>query len=349
LTNLEAYLDLYRATGERRYLDTVLGGWELYRENWQNAGGSISIIEVTNCPPKSNALYERLGETCGSAFWTLLNHRLHLLDPDEEKYMTEIEKSIYNVLLANQAGSDGIRYHTMLVGEKEKPNRVNTCCEGQGTRLLASFSQYIYSIAPDGLYVNLFEPSTIEWQQNGEAIRLEMETKFPKSPGVRAVVHCSRPTKTKIRIRTPSWAAGAMSVEVNDAHVGHGVPGRYLTLDREWSDGATISFVLPMEFKLTKYEGSDQVQGRARYALEYGPLLMAALHAADAELLIASDKGPRKLLAQLKPVREQPLHFVLPADLNPADTQFVPYFQIRDEPFSCFPIVRLVEPKTLYY
>jgi len=349
LTNLEAYLDLYRATGEQRYLDAVLGGWELYRENWQNVGGSLSIIEVTNCPPKSNALYERLGETCGSAFWVLLNHRLHLLDPEEERYITEIEKSIYNVLLANQAGSEGIRYHTMLVGEKEKPTRMNSCCEGQGTRLLASLSQYIYSIAPDGLYINLFEPSTIEWRCNSETMRLEMETSFPRSPNVRVVLHCARPIKAKLRIRTPSWAAGAMSIAVNGMPVAHGAPGRYVTLDREWSAGDAISFVLPMEFKLTKYEGSDQVEGRERYALEYGPLLMAALHAADTELMIASDKGPQELPARLKSVREQRLHFVLPADLNPEDTQFVPYFEIRDEPFSCFPIVRLVEPKTLYY
>ena len=45
LTNLEAYMDLYRATGDPRYLHAVEGGWELYHDKWENPGGSISIIE----------------------------------------------------------------------------------------------------------------------------------------------------------------------------------------------------------------------------------------------------------------------------------------------------------------
>jgi hypothetical protein len=57
------------------------GGWELYRDNWQNVGGSISTIEFEKDPPKSNYLYQRLGENCGSAFWALINQRLHLLYP----------------------------------------------------------------------------------------------------------------------------------------------------------------------------------------------------------------------------------------------------------------------------
>jgi len=36
LTNLEAYLDLYRATGDPRYLHAVEGAWELYHDKWEN-------------------------------------------------------------------------------------------------------------------------------------------------------------------------------------------------------------------------------------------------------------------------------------------------------------------------
>lgn len=349
LTNLEAYLDLYRATGEKRYLEGVQGGWALYRENWQHVGGSISIIEVTECPPKANALYEHSGEACGSAFWILLNHRLHLLNPDEEQYVSQIEKSIYNVMLANQSGARGIRYHTMLVGEKEKPNKTNTCCEGQGTRILASLPQYIYSIAADGLYVNLFEPSAITWQQDGEPMRLEMETRFPSDPNVRLKVEVARPIQSKLRVRTPSWATQAMSIEVNGSVVAQGLPGQYVLLDRQWSSGDIVSFVLPMGFKLTRYEGVDQMQGRERYALEYGPLLMAVLDAADAEVIVISDTGPETLLSLLKPVPDRPLHFVLPAQINPEDTRFVPYFEIESESFSCFPSIRAIKPKELYY
>jgi DUF1680 family protein len=143
LTNIEAYADLYRATGDPRYREAVLGAWDLYRDNWENTGGSFSIIEFEKNPPKSHYLYRKLGENCGSAFWALINQRLHILHPDDERYAAEIEKSIYNVLIANLAGAAGIRYHTLLAGQKEAPTRHNSCCEGQGTRLIGALPEFI--------------------------------------------------------------------------------------------------------------------------------------------------------------------------------------------------------------
>ncbi len=333
LTNVEAYLDLYRATGEERYLQAVLGAWDLFRENWQNIGGSISIIEGEECPPQSNLLYEKLGETCGSVFWALLNQRLHLLEPEQEKYIAEIEKAIYNVLLANQVGAEGIRYHTRLVMRKEDPQRGNTCCEGQGTRLIASLPQLIYSLAEDGVYVNLFEASAITWRCAGGTLRLQMETAFPKSLEVKLTVQSAQPLAARIRIRNPSWAAGGMSIEVNGKRAATGSPGTYTTLDRTWSDGDTISFVLPMAPRFTKYTGKDQIEGRQRYALEYGPILMAALDAPETELTLYGNATAQD--PQLQPVKDKPMHFTLPT----AATEFVPYFEISTESFSCFPLV----------
>jgi DUF1680 family protein len=336
LTFLEPYLDLYRATGDRQYLNAVLGGWELFRENWQQIGGSFSIIELQKNEPKSYPLYEALGETCGNAFWMLLNQRLHLLAPDEEKYVTEIEKSIYNVLLANQAGVEGIRYHSKLLGQKEIPTRINTCCEGQGTRLLGSLPQFIYSIADDGLYVNLFEPSTLTWEYAGAVMRLEMETSFPTSTSVTLNISSSKPVQAKIRIRTPSWGSGVMSIAVNGVRTAKGAPGSYVTIDRTWSSGDVISFDLPMELRLTKYTGIDQIQGRERFALEYGPILMAALGAADTEILLRLAASPLDLVSKLQPVEGRPLHYKLSGI---EEAEFVPYFEIGSEFFSCFPFI----------
>ena len=116
LITLEAYLDMYLITGDPFYYDAVLGAWELYRAHWQQAGGSISIIEFEVDPPDSNYLSQKLGELCGSSFWVFMSQHFQLLHPDEERYATEIEKSIYNVGMANQDGKNGFRYHTVLEG-----------------------------------------------------------------------------------------------------------------------------------------------------------------------------------------------------------------------------------------
>ena len=96
ITAVEPYLDLYRATGAKKYLAAVEGAWDLYHDNWIHVGGSIAICESEPFPPKSYLLHSKTGELCGSVFWAYLNQRFHLLNPMIEKYVAEIEKSIYN-------------------------------------------------------------------------------------------------------------------------------------------------------------------------------------------------------------------------------------------------------------
>ena len=197
LTNLEGYMDIYLATGDERYLRMVEGAWALYHEDWENSGGSISIIEFVPSPPRSNLLNVPLGELCGNSFWTFLSQRFHLLDPENEKFVAEIEKSIYNVGIADLVGSPGFRYHTLLTHHKEEPTAHNSCCEGQGTRLIGSLPEHIYSFAPDGLYVNLYEPSTVEWKGDAAALKLKMQTRFPYDPDVKLQIFRGEPDRGK--------------------------------------------------------------------------------------------------------------------------------------------------------
>ena len=148
------------------------------------------------------------GETCCTTFWVKLNQRFHLLRPHEEKYVAQLESALYNAGLrqmvrrtatrverggrpgawrgseaqraaasASQRAADGdgtlppgIRYHATMEGTVERPNNINTCCEGQGTRLFGSLPEYIFSLAagPEhmqelapALLVNLYAAASI--------------------------------------------------------------------------------------------------------------------------------------------------------------------------------------------
>ena len=215
VTGIEPYLDLYRATGAQKYLDAALGAWDLYHDNWEHIGGSLAINEGTFLyEPKSYYLRHETGELCGNSFWMKLNQRFHLLYPEEEKYVSEIEKSIYNVAIANQYGPEGIRYFAKLVDRKygdHVPNShhcMNTCCEGQGTRVFGSLPEYIYSIAEDGIYVDLYAASEIKYSMQNQSMSLKMKTQFPYDSKVEMIVGNEQPIKNKIRIRVPSWASG---------------------------------------------------------------------------------------------------------------------------------------------
>ena len=336
LTNLEAYLDMYLVTGEKLYYDAVLGAWELFRAHWQHDGGSISIIEAQTDPPDSNYLHQRTGELCGSSFWVFLSQRFQSLNPDDERFTSEIEKSIYNVGIANQDGGKGIRYHTFLEGKKERSTHKNSCCEGQGTRLIGSLPEHIYSIAADGLYVHLYEPSTIRWQRRGQPMEFTVKTRFPLETGVKATVKAAAATQANIRIRVPSWAGGEMAISVNGKSSGTGKPGSYVALDRKWADGDSIEFTLPASIRVKRYNGADQIPGKARYSIEYGPILLAAVGSSKVDLAVAKGKGAESLADNLEAVPGSPLHFTVRG--NPGQ-KFMPYWQISEEEFTCYPSI----------
>jgi hypothetical protein len=345
ITDFEAYLDIYRATGDTKYLHAMQGAWELYHDNWEHVGGSIAITEFGEFPPKSYRLAAQFpfcetGETCGSSFWVRFNQRFLAMHPEEEKYAAEIEKSIYNVALANQVADRGIIYHTRLVGMKGDlpvPLCTNSCCEGQGTRLIGSLPEYIFSTAPDGLYVNLFEPSSIQWNQSGANMGVSIVGNFPYHPDITMAITASHPAQAKIRIRIPSWAASPVKLQVNQETAVTGTPGTYATLDRTWSTGDTVRFTLPMQLKLTRYEGLDKIEGHERFALEYGPVLLALI-GSDSAVLTVPGARHEAILGRLHQDPDRPLHFTI--DGHP-QFKYMPYWQVLTEPFTCFPVVDL--------
>ena len=341
VTGIEPYLDLYRATGAKKYLDAALGAWDLYHDNWEHIGGSLAINEGTFLyEPKSYYLRHETGELCGNSFWIKLNQRFHLLYPEEEKYVNEIEKSIYNVAIANQYGPEGIRYFAKLVDRKygdHVPNShhcMNTCCEGQGTRVFGSLPEYIYSIAEDGIYVDLFAASEIKYLVQNKSMSLKMNTKFPYDSKVELIVENEQSIQNKIRIRVPSWVSGNMSVMVNGSETGNGKPGTYFVIDRKWENGDVISFTLPMDFRITKYTGLEKGFEENHYAIEYGPILMAMVGVKAKKSDIGVKASSENIKQLLRPVQGKPLHFTIEGN---SEFEYWPYFEVQDEPFSCFP------------
>jgi len=341
VTGIEPYLDLYRATGARKYLDAALGAWDLYHDNWEHVGGSLAINEGTFLyEPKSYYLRHETGELCGNSFWMKLNQRFHLLYPDQETYVSEIEKSIYNVAIANQYGPEGIRYFAKLVDRKygdHSPNShqcMNTCCEGQGTRVFGSLPEYIYSTAEDGIYVDLYAASEIKYTCRNQPMSLKMKTQFPYDPKVEITVGNGKPVKNIIRLRVPSWASEKMAVMVNGKEVGKGIPGTYFVIDREWKNTDVISFTLPMDFRVTKYTGMEKGFEENHYAIEYGPILMAMVGVRAKKFDIGVKATPESIKKMLKPVDGKPLHFMIEGS---REFEYWPYFEVQEEPFSCFP------------
>jgi hypothetical protein len=79
----------------------------------------------------------------------------------------------------------------------------------------------------------------------------------------------------------------------------------------------------------------DNIAWSERYALEYGPILLAVANSDEARLH-ASGPTVQSFTDQLKAAPDQPLCFTIEG--NP-DHRYVPYFAIKEETFTCFPII----------
>lgn len=350
----EAYLDQYRATGDQRYLKAMLGAWELIRDSWRDVGGTMAICEGQKYPPKCYPLTRKrhAGEFCGSVFWIRFNQRLHQLFPDEERYADEIEQALYNAAIgAQEPGGQGIHYHLVLEGRKSEgdtfaqgpvPSQRHTCCEGNGTWLYGNLPEYVFSCDAEGLSVNLYHPATTRWRKGDRAVDLAIQTRFPEDGRVTLKVGTARPTRMSLRLRIPRWCPSNVAVMVDGRQAGVGRPGTYLSLDRTWSDGNTISFRLPLTLRVHRYEGEARVAGGERYAVLYGPMLLACVGPLDkGPPRIAHDPARVSEWLELDP--QQPLHH----RIHEMPThRFAPWWRLgNNESFTCYPVIGPQPPR----
>ena len=346
LESFEGYLDLYRATGKHYYLNAVMGAYELYKQDWQHHGGGIVMCENIDTYPGCYRLTPGKGynELCCTSFWIGLNQRLHRLFPEEEKYVNEIEESLYNICIASQDGSTGIRYFSWLDGHKCESKKV-TCCCGVGTKIYGSLPEYLYSVSEEDIYLDIYSASKLEWNHNGNIVCVETETNMPYNGAIRLKVSSSSPDRFKLHFRIPSWTDGIVDVRLNGIKVLEGKPGSYCKVDRIWSgkdnnsSSDIVEFTLPMTFRWRKYTGMNEIEGFDRYSFMYGPMLYTVkgnIEVNEQGTSFEIDKPYDRINEWIVP-STKPITFLI--DGKPG-YEWVPYFEIKDENFTCFPCFR---------
>jgi DUF1680 family protein len=163
-----------------------------------------------------------------------------------------------------------------------------------------------------------------------------MKSKFPFDPKVSIQYAASQPVAMKLRVRVAAWATKDMSIAVNGRQTAVGKPGSYVVLDRTWANGDTISFSLPMDFRVTRYTGTEKIAGHERYALEYGPILLAVAGPLDKNLATTILHRPEDVQKWLKPKADRPLCFGIDGD---STHEYMPYWLITDRTFCVYPVI----------
>jgi DUF1680 family protein len=142
------------------------------------------------------------------------------------------------------------------------------CCTGSGVEEFSKLNDSIYWRDADGLYVNLFIPSELDWAEKD--FKLRQETKYPEAPSTTLTVTAAR-GEMPLRLRIPGWLRTAPTVRFNGKALDSSAsPGSYLTLKRIWKAGDRIDLELPMHLHTQVMPDDPGVQ-----AFLYGPLVLA--------------------------------------------------------------------------
>lgn len=322
ITTLEGYMDIYRVTGEIYLLECIKNALAMYEEKWQHVGGGIVMCEGEPFYPGCNYLdpKHQYNELCCSTFWAFLNQRMMLIEPDNEHYANEIEKTIYNVLAAAQVEDRGIHYLALLEGCKDKRyTDVATCCAATGSRMMAMLPQFIYTYRDREVYINLYESS----EATVAGAKIKIDTDMPYNGRVKvSITEAEKPINLHIRI--PSWCDADVNIEGKA-----GKPGSYLVVEAVMG-GFETEFTLPMNYRTTLYTGEDEIEGKNRYAVEYGPLLLAALGRGSVTLSMNTEH-PENSFERITDTR-----FKI-KDSN--FREYMTYMDITDEPLTVYPVI----------
>lgn len=228
------------------------------------------------------------GETCCTYNMLKLARHIFCLTANET-VAGYYERALLNHILGQQDPESGmVHYFQPLMSGSYKvystPCNSFWCCVGSGFESHAKYGEAVYYHTDNELYVNLFIPTILTWNDKGIGIR--QETDFPKSETTTITV--SGRGRFIMKLRYPSWSGKAI-VKVNGRKIAVGKAGGYITIDRNWNDGDKVEATFPMGIHAETAHGDT-----SRVALLYGPVVLAGELGTEGMLSPAPFSDPQK-------------------------------------------------------
>jgi uncharacterized protein len=268
----EGLLELYKATGNSDYLKAVEMTVQNIIDTEITEAGSGSSLECW-FGGKKNQVYPVYNpmETCVTVTWMKLCFGL-LGVTGNPVYADQIEKSIYNALIASMEpdGSGFAKYVPLegfrSMGENQCGMPIN-CCTANGPRGFMMVPDFALMCTSEGVKVNLFCPSEITFKTtDNNSVTLKEETNFPSADSVVIYVSAKNEASFPLAIRIPEWS-DACSIAVNNSLVQDIKAGTYKTISRTWKNGDKI---------FIHFNIKDRIERIGHYfALKHGPILLA--------------------------------------------------------------------------
>jgi hypothetical protein len=340
----------YAAVGEPEYLMAIINAHDYFQKTQCYATGGFGPSELlvpedgTLGRSESKAFYGhwpdnnyknagRSFETgCGS--WAVFKLcRYLMMFTGEARFGDWMEKILYNGIgsaLPMWGNGKTFYYSDYRLGGASKKyyNAAWPCCSGTYIQAVADYHNIIYFKDMEGLYVNLYVPSEVNWNQKGKQIKVRQETAYPESDTTLLTITMKSKMRFRIRLRVPGWTQNA-TVELNDVRLEVSCkPGTWVEIEREWAPDDRLAFRVPMQIKLAPVDK----QHPHLVAATYGPAVLVQVQE------ILSNTGSQEFSESLVP-GEKPLVF---NSLIKSKRTYTPFYSVKyDMPYQMyFPLGR---------
>jgi DUF1680 family protein len=281
VNSLSSAMQAYLTLGSTKHLLSARNGFTMVAEQSFATGGWGPDEMLRD--PASNDVYSSLTTThnsfetpCGSyAHFKIARYLLRVTR--DSRYGDSMERVMYNTVLgAKPMHTDGRAFYYAdynFAGKKIYSNHGFPCCSGTLPQVAADYRINSYFSDQQGVYVNLYVPSSAKWVQDGARITLTQDGGYPFSDSVSLIVTASSPKDFALNLRVPEWAQGAR-IEVNGKRwPSTPAPGSFAGISRQWRTGDRVDLELPRKMRVEPIDSKHPETA----ALLCGPLVLFAI------------------------------------------------------------------------
>lgn len=278
----------YMYTGDEAMLQATYNNFNIMRERYgQVPGGMYGADENARAgyfDPRQGA------ETCaiveqmasdeilmgitGDPFWA--DHCENVALNTFTAAMTTDMKALRYITSPNMAISDeklhGPSIDNNLRGMLSMSPFSSRCCQHNHGMGWPYYAEHLVMATTDnGLATMLYAASeTTAKVADGKSVKLTETTNYPFDETVKLTVGTDGAVTFPLYLRVPAWAAGS-SVSVNgEPQAIAEAAGKYIRLERQWSDGDVVELTLPMTVSSQVWQ-----QNKASVSVNYGPLTLS--------------------------------------------------------------------------
>lgn len=241
LSCVEGLAELSTVTGNRQYLEaaekihSALVKWE------RTPVGSLGFNDKY---AGATALINTLSEICDVVYWNRLSFKLFLLT-GKEKYIAEMERSLYNSLLCafNTEGTWGLRRLRMSHIHVPAQNHFlkhHQCCVENVPRGIFQAAEAALTSRGNNIYLSLFsEGEGKVTLPSGNTATFKLEGDFLKEESVSLKFSSENSERFRFYVRNPQWSA-TTTFYINGKKYEGKSSGNWTVIDRDWQNGDKV-------------------------------------------------------------------------------------------------------------